>query len=130
MNQNSKTFGNTRRIERAARELERDEADEPVDIEDDGDVALDAGPPADRHVQEQEQLELVEQLVERLVVGDATEVQQVDQQQVEQVDRDRQERSGKRPAQDGQGPEDAERRDHEHLERHGISIRRPKIRAA
>jgi hypothetical protein len=72
--------------------------------------------PAQRDREEAPEVDLVEPLVERLVVRQAAQVDDVADEQVGEVDTDGQEAAGERPAEDGQGPDDAKDGEDDDLE--------------
>jgi hypothetical protein len=74
--------------------------------------------PAQRHHEEAPQVDLVDPFVERLVVGQTAQVDEVADEQVSEVRANGQETACERPAEDGQGPDDAEDGEDDDFERY------------
>ena len=84
--------------------------------------------PAQRDHEEAAHVDLVQPLVQRLVVGQTAQVDDVADEQVSEVDANGQEPARERPAQDGQGPDDAEDGEDDDLEGHRYRSRARPVR--
>src|SRR6266508_3908908 len=105
-------------------QLESDEPDQADSVERHGD-----GPfwiaPSHGNDEEGREVDLVDPFVERLVVRDATQFEDVTEEQVRQIDEDGQDATGQWPAEHGQGAEDPERTDEEDLQCHRVTPEGP-----
>ena len=101
--------------------LERHHARDPVREQPYGYRSHGAAP-AERYPQERRHVGEIEPFIERLIVAYAAEVDEVHQEQIREVDRDRGQRSGKRPAQHEQSARQAHRRDDDLFRCHAGSI--------